>query len=216
MAGLPEKPPIILSVTATQVGEDGAPPPLNVRIPVSAREGKLERDTPFDLLLPAGAEITLEAPPEIRTRDSEMRFVGWAIPGARGQTRARITVKMDEALRAVANYEEEEQIPDPDAKPLRLTASASARPVCVQSYTHEMRVNWAIQDGQRPAVVRLAITYPDRHIERVELKDIQGIQLFPMTLPNGGRVIVDATAMDEDNASATAQSSIDLTPCPPR
>ena len=144
-----------------------------------------------------------------------MKFVGWAIPGAKGQTRPRITVKMDEAVRATANYEEEEQIPDPDAKPLRLTASASARSVCVQSYTHEMRVNWAVQDGQRPAVVRLAITYPDRHIERVELKDIQGVQLFPMTFPEGGRVIVDAIATDEDNASAAARSSVDLSPCPP-
>ncbi len=216
VAGPREKAPIILSVNAMQVGEDGAPPPLNVRIPVSAKEGKLERDTPFDLRLPEGAEITLEAPRVIRTRDAEMRFVGWAVPGRRGQTRARITLKVDEALRAIAYYEEERRIADPDAKPLRLTASASARLVCVQSFTHELRVNWAIHDGQRPAVVRLAITYPDRHVEHVELKHIEGMQRFPMTFPKGGRLIVNAVATDEGNARASAQSSVDLAPCPPR
>jgi len=35
-----------------------------------------------------------------------------------------------------------------------------------------------------------------------------------MTFPEGGRVIADATATDEDNARATAQSSVDLAPCP--
>src|SRR5205085_11708860 len=142
---------------------DGAPPPLNVRIPVSAKEGRLERATPFDLRLPNGAEITLEAPNKIRTRGSEMQFVGWAVPGRGAVTRTRITLTMNEALRAIAYYEEVERLPDPTAKPLRLATSMSARTVCVQSFTHELRLHWAIIDGQRPAVVRLEIAYPDGH-----------------------------------------------------
>jgi hypothetical protein len=199
-----------------QVVEDGAPPPLRVRIPVSAKEGKLERDSPFELRVPEDAEITLEAPREVRTRDAQMRFVGWAVPGSRREMRSRITLKMSEALRAVAYYEEENRIADPNARPLRLTASASARPVCMQSFTHELRVSWAIHDGQRPAVARLAITYPDRHVEHVELKHIEGTQTFPMTFRNGGRVVVNTVATDEANARASTQSSIDLAACLPR
>jgi hypothetical protein len=90
VAGSRERAPPILGVQAMQVGEDGAPPPLNVRIPVSAKEGRLERATPFDLRLPDGAEITLEAPNKIRTRDSEVQFVGWAVSGRGAVTSTRI------------------------------------------------------------------------------------------------------------------------------
>jgi hypothetical protein len=121
---------------------------------------------------------------------------------------------MNEALRAIAYYEEVERLPDPTAKPLRLATSTRARTVCVQSFTHELHVQWAIIDGRRPAVARLEIAYPDGHVEQVELKPIEREQAFPMTYPKGGRVIVSAFGTDEGNGRASTQTSVELPPCP--
>ena len=208
-----EKLPIILSVRAMQVGEDGAPPPLAVRIPIVARAGKVERQTPFELRVPEGEEFYLEAPQTLRTGGAELRFVGWSVPGRRGDTNPRLALKLSEAMRVVAYYEQEEESKDPKAPPLRLTASASARRVCVQSLTHELNVTWAILGGQRPAVVTLEIAYPDRHVEQVELKPIEGSQSFPVTYPKGGRITVKATATDAGDGRASVESSVELPPC---
>ncbi|MET0168453.1 MAG: hypothetical protein ABW318_26110, partial [Vicinamibacterales bacterium] len=208
-----EKAPIILSVLAMQVGEDGAPPPVNVGIPVVVQDRKIEQQTPFDLRLPEGAEVYLEAPREIRVRGAELKFVGWAVPGLRPDISTRITLKMDAAVKAVAYYEQEEEVVNTKAPPLQLAASAAASQVCVQSFTHELRMTWAITGGQRPAVVRLEITYPDQHVEQVELKPLEGSQTFPMTFPKGGRVTVNAIATDSSNGRASVQSSVELAPC---
>jgi hypothetical protein len=85
----------------------------------------------------------------------------------------------------------------------------------VQSFTHELILSWQISDGQRPASARVEITRPDRRVENVELKPIQGLQAFPMTFPNGGHVGVRIIATDSSNASATAESKVELKPCRP-
>ncbi len=211
-----ERKPITLSVHALQMGMDGPASPLTVKIPVAIKGYRDTRETPFDVPLAEGAEITLEAPREIRTRNAILEFQGWALPGHRSGRRNTITVKAGEAAKAIAYYEEEKLILDPKAKPFRLTASAAARAVCVQSLTHEVVVTWQILGGQRPAKVRLEITTPDRQVENVELKPIEGSQAFPMTYPAGGDVTVKATAMDSGGGSAATQSSVQLQACPRR
>jgi len=79
--------------------------------------------------------------------------------------------------------------------------------------THELNVTWAILGGQRPAVVTLEIAYPDRHVEQVELKPIEGSQSFPVTYPKGGRITVKATATDAGDGRAVVESSVELPPC---
>lgn len=210
-----ERPPLTLSVQAVQVGEDGAPPPLRVTIPVAMKDRKFTGDTPFELLPPKGTEVSLEAPQEIRTEDAVLRFVGWAIPGRRSENQRKISLKVDEATRAIAYYEEEKSIPDPKAKPLRVAVSTSAREVCVQSFTHELMLSWEISDGQRPVTVRAEITHPDQHVEHIELKPIEGSQSFPMTFPNGGSVRAKVIATDSSKASSSAESNVELKPCRP-
>jgi hypothetical protein len=51
-----EKPPLVLSVLALQLNDDGAPSYLNVPIPVSVKDQKLRRDTPFELTPLKGTE----------------------------------------------------------------------------------------------------------------------------------------------------------------
>lgn len=212
-AGVIDKRPLTLSIHALKREEDGAPSPLTVKIPVTIKGYKDTRETPFDLMLADDTEVTLEAPHEIRTRTHVLEFEGWTVPGRPSERRTTITLKGRDAGKVIAYYEEGKSIRDPKARPLRLTAAANARRVCVQSLTHELTVTWQIQGGQRPATARLEITMPDRQVENVQLKPIEGSQSFPMTFPKGGNVTVKATATDSSGTSATAQSSAQLQPC---
>jgi hypothetical protein len=56
-------------------------------------------------------------------------------------------------------------------------------------------------------------TYPDKHVENVELKPIEGSQSFPMTCSKGGSVKVKVIAQDSRNVSSSAESSVQLKPC---
>ena len=159
------------------------------------------------------AEVVLEAPAEIKKEDAVLRFVGWAFPGGKRSSERRIVLKLSEAVDAVANYEEARSIPDKDAKPLRVTASATARRVCVQNLTHELLLSWEIVDGQRPARMRAEIGYPDRHRETIELKPVQGSQPFPLNYPAGGTIIVKMIATDSTDKPAVSESTVRLEPC---
>jgi hypothetical protein len=211
--GVFEKPPIVLSVQALQVGEDGAPPPVSVSVTIVTKDGKYARTTPFDLAFAGQAQVTLEAPRELRTRDAVLEFSGWFVPGRRPDGSPRITLDVAEAARAVAYYEGEEQAHDPKAPPLSIDASATGRDVCVQSLTHEIVVTWAIHGGQRPATARVAIQYPDGHVEHFELKPIEGSQAFPLTYPKGGSARVTVTATDAAGARDSARGDVLVDAC---
>jgi hypothetical protein len=64
--------------------------------------------------------------------------------------------------------------------------------------------------------VRLEITPPDRHLENVELKPVEGSQTFPLSYAGGGDVTVKAIATDSAGATATTQSTTVLQPCTTR
>ena len=107
-----EKPPITLTVQAIQIGSDGASSPLTVTIPVSVKDEKASRSAPFEFAAKPGVEASLEAPKEVRQDNEVFRFVGWAIPGKRNENNVRITLKLDEATRAIAYYEKVASTPD--------------------------------------------------------------------------------------------------------
>ncbi len=205
--------PVVLGVHALQVGEDGAPPSLPAEITVLLKGQRYVRAAPFEIAPGDDAEVVLEAPAEIKKEDAVLRFVGWAFPGGKRSSERRIVLKLSEAVDAVANYEEARSIPDKDAKPLRVTASATARRVCVQNLTHELLLSWEIVDGQRPARMRAEIGYPDRRRETIELKPVQGSQPFPLNYPAGGTIIVKMIATDSTDKPAVSESTVRLEPC---
>ncbi len=212
-AGAIEKLPISLSVQAMLMEEDGAPSPLSVTVPASMKDQKANRETPFEFAAARGSDVVLEAPKEIRQENGLLRFMGWAIPGKKPGRDSRITLKIDDATRAVAYYEKEKSNANPKAKPLRVSVSTEAREVCEQGFTHELKLSWEIMDGQRPATVRAEITYPDQHTESVELKPIEGSRLIPMNYPQGGEIKVKVIAEDFTKQSASANSAVKLKLC---
>jgi hypothetical protein len=205
--------PITVAVNAIQIGEDGAPPSLPVRITVLLNGERHVRAAPFEFAPGDGAEVVLEAPAEVKTEDAVLGFVGWALPGGNGSSERRIVLKANEAADLVANYKEAQSIPDRDAEPLGVTATATARQTCVQNVTHELVLSWEVLHGQRPASVSAEIAYPDHHVERIGLKPIQGTQSFPMNYPAGGTMRVKMIATDSTDKSAVAESEVPLEPC---
>jgi len=208
-----DKPPITLAVQAIQIGSDGAASPLTVTIPVSVKDEKANRNAPFEFAAKAGVEASLEAPKEVRQENEVFRFVGWAVPGKRGESNPKITLKLTEATRAVAYYAKIASAPNAKAKPLQVTVSTSVEPRCVSSLSHEFTISWSVSEGQRPVEVRAEITYPDKRIENIQLKPITGSRSFPANYPNGGEIKVKIIAEDVSKQSASADSIITLQPC---
>jgi hypothetical protein len=149
----------------------------------------------------------------VKTDDGVLKFVGWALPDGKRSSERVITLKASDAVNVVANYQEIQSIPDNDAKPLRLTTAAAARQVCVQNVTHELVLTWEVLDGQRPASVLAEVAYPDRHVETIGLKPIQGTQPFPMEYPAGGTMRVKMIATDSMGKSALSEAAVLLEPC---
>jgi len=205
--------PVTVAVHAIQIGEDGAPPSVPAPIMVLVNGERHVRAAPFEFAPGDGADVVLEAPAEVKTKDAVLRFVGWALPGGKRAAERRITLKASEAVNAVVNYDEAQPIPDKGAKPIRLIASASAKRLCVQNVTHELVLSWEILDGQRPASVHAEIAYPDRHLEQIGLKPIQGTQSFPMNYPAGGTVSVKMIATDSTDKPAVAESAVRFESC---
>jgi len=208
-----EKPPITLVVQAVQIGSDGAASPLTVTIPVSVKDEKANRNAPFEFAAKAGVEAALEAPKEVRQENDVFRFVGWAIPGKKGENNPKITLKLNEATRAIAYYEKVSSTPNAKAKPLQVTVSTSAKPICVSSLSHEFTVSWGVSEGQRPVGVRAEITYPDKRTETIQLKPISGSRSFPVNYPSGGEIKVKVIADDVSKQTASADSVVTLKPC---
>lgn len=208
-----EKPPLTLNVQAIQIGEDGAPSPLSVAVPVSSKEAKSTRNTPFELAVTSGMEVTLEAPKEIRQERTLLRFLGWSVPGKKPATQPKITLKLDEAARAIAYYEKTKSITDPKVKPVQITIATEVRDVCQRGFTHEVTVRWDVTEGQRPVSVRAEIAYPDKHVEYVELRSLEGSRPFPMDYRRGGEVKVKAVADDGSKQRGSADATVKLKPC---
>jgi photosystem II stability/assembly factor-like uncharacterized protein len=207
-----DKPPLILSVQAVQMLKDGAPSYPNVQISTVIQDKKVTRETPFELAPPKGAEVTLEAPMELRRDDAEMKFVGWVIDGRFSGAEPQITLKLDEAAKVVAYYEGEESITGKGPPP-HATVSTSAQQICAQGLTHELIVSWDVSDGQPPLTIQADILYPDNHAERLGFKFAEGSQMFPMSFATGGSVKVKLMATDSTNASSVAESNVELKPC---
>jgi hypothetical protein len=209
----PDPRPIVLTVGAIQVGEDGAPPMLAAEITVLLEGKRYKHDAPFEIAPSEGAEVLLEAPAEIKEEHSELAFVGWQLPDGKNSSERRIALRMSEAVNVVAHYEEARSIPSKDAKALELASTASARLVCVQNLTHELLLSWEITEGQRPVEVRAEITFPDRHRDIIEFKPIQGTQSIPMNYPAGGTVGVKFIATDSTDKPAVTESAVPLVAC---
>jgi hypothetical protein len=205
--------PFAVAVQAIQIGEDGAPPPVPAQITVLFNGERYVRAAPFEFAPDGGAEVMVEAPEEVKTDEMVLRFVGWALPDGKRSSERRIALKPSDAVNVVANYQEMQSIPDKDAKPLRVNTTATARQVCVQNVTHELVLSWDVLDGQRPARVRVEVSYPDRHMETIGLKPIQGTQSFQMSSPTGGTVVVKMVATDSTGISAFTESAVPLEPC---
>jgi hypothetical protein len=205
--------PITVAVQAVQIGDDGAPPSLPVQITVLLNRERYVRAAPFEFTPGDGSEVVLEAPAEVKTDDAVLRFVGWALPGGRRSSEPRIVLEASEAVNVIANYQEVQSIPDKDAKPLGVNATATARQVCLQNVTHELVLSWEVLDGQRPATVSAEVAYPDRHVEGIGLKPIQGTQPFPINYPAGGTLRVKMIAMDSTGKLAVTESAVPLEPC---
>ncbi len=142
--------------------------------------------------------------------------MGWAAVGEPAQTQdtnASLTLKGDTI--ALAYYELKERIPDPSAGPLNITVSASAEPVCIQSFSHELTVSWAVSGGQRPAAAQIEITNPNGQVGTFGVKPLSGSQIFPLSFLEGGRVNIKAIATDWTNSSSSQESSVELKACPP-
>ena len=208
-----EKPPLTLSVQAVQIGEDGAPSPLSVAVPVSSKEAKSKRETPFELAATSGMEVTLEVPKEIRQKTALLRFLGWSVPGKKPGTQPKITLKLNEASKAIAYYEKTKSLTDPTAKSVQIAITTDVREVCRPGFTHEVTVRWDVTEGQRPVSIRGEITYPDKHVEHVELRSLEGSRPFPMDYPRGGEVKVKAIADDGSKQRASAGATVKLKPC---
>ena len=208
-----DKLPTTLTVAALQIGEDGAPPSLTVPVVVLAKEGRIARDTPFQIVAGDDADLIVEVPAEIKTEDAVLAFVGWALPNGKHSSGRRIAIKMHESVKAVAHYQEVRAIPDERAKPLHVIVSAIAQRICVQSLTHEVELSWDIVDGQQPASVRVQITYPDHRVENIDLKPIRGSQSFPVSAPKGGPFRAHIIATDSAAKRAVADTSVELERC---
>ena len=205
--------PLTVVVNAMQLGEDGAPPSIPAEITVLINGERHVRAAPFEFAPGDGAEIALDAPGEVKTEDSVLRFVGWALPDGKRSADRRIRLKASDAVKAVANYTKAQSIPDKDAKPIRLISSATARRLCVQNVTHELVLSWDIQNGQRPARVHAVLAYPDGHVEQIGLKPIQGTQSFPMNYSRGGTVSAKMIAADSTNKPVVMETAVRLEAC---
>jgi hypothetical protein len=93
---------------------------------------------------------------------------------------------VDGALRAVAYYEKDRRIPDPKAAPLLIAVSAKAQQMCLQGFTHSVILSWEVADGQRPVSLFAEMTYPDRTLNRIELKHFEGSLELPISSSQGG------------------------------
>jgi hypothetical protein len=205
--------PLILNVRAMRIGEEGLPLPVAATVGVSLKSEKANRQTPFEFRAAPGAEVVLQAPREIRQADAVLSFLGWAVPAKKAGKGETITVALNAATTAIAYYEKKSAVPDGKAKPLHVSVAAKVQQVCQRSFSHELTVSWEVTEGQRPVAVQAEITYPDKHVENLQLKPIAGSRPLPVNYPGGGELTVKLIAEDVSKQSASADSAVTLKPC---
>jgi len=205
--------PRVVAVQALRVDVDGAPPQLNVSVQANTARERGTKETPFELAPFPEMDVTLEAPHEVADRDATLSFVGWVIDGKRTDRRNRITLKLEDVSRIVANYAMQRLVARPSAKVMKVSLSADAREVCVAGFSHELMLTWEVTGGQRPLSARADITYPDKTGENSELKQINGSRQIPVNFPGGGYVGIQVIAEDSSKGTASAQSTLSLKPC---
>ena len=140
------------------------------------------------------------------------KFVGWVIGGRRERSRT-VSLTLDHAIKAVAYYEGEEAGTGSKPSPLQVDLTAKATQPCVQRLTHEVTVSWKVAGGRPPVRIEAHLTYPDRHVENVGLKPIEGVQDFPLSVPDGGGLHVGLVATDAGKATSSAEATVELRPC---
>lgn len=86
------------------LGEDGADPYLHPAIQVTFGKEKAVRQAPFRILPDIGM-ITLQAPPEIKTEEGELKFMGWILGGKHLSKDYTISVDIKDKLSLAGYYE---------------------------------------------------------------------------------------------------------------
>jgi len=93
-----------LEVVILLLGEDGADPYLHPAIQVTFGKEKAVRQAPFRILPDIGM-ITLQAPPEIKTEEGELKFMGWILGGKHLSKDYTISVDIKDKLSLAGYYE---------------------------------------------------------------------------------------------------------------
>jgi len=164
------------------------------------------------MVQPKGTRVTLEAPQDVRIDDAKLKFVGWVIGGRQERSRT-VSLTLDDAIKAVAYYEGEEAAPGSKASPLHVALTATVAQSCVHRLTHDVTLSWKITGGRPPVRIEAHLTYPDRHVENVGLKPIEGVQDFPISVPDGGGLHVGIVATDVGKATSSAETTVKLISC---
>jgi hypothetical protein len=138
--------------------------------------------------------------------------VGWVI-GARQERSRTVSLTLDDAIKAVAYYEGEEAAPGAKPSPLHVGLTATVAQRCVQRLTHDVTLSWKVTGVRPPVRIEAHLTYPDRHVENVGLKPIEGAQDFPMSVPDGGGLHVGIVATDAGKITSSAETTVELRPC---
>ena len=102
-------PPVnVLSVQATQVGEEGTSRLVSAKIKVAGPIVVVTQETPFETFVQKNSfysQVTLVAPLKIRDGNEVLEFVGWAVSGVPAGDGGKVTFAVNHNITAVASYE---------------------------------------------------------------------------------------------------------------
>lgn len=109
--------------------------------------------------------------------------------------------------------EKSQTIPLGAIDPGRVTINATAKQTCNSDFSHELRVSWKLTGAQPPASVTIKITGPEDKVETITDPPTEDTRTFQLHHPGGGEAQIAVVAKDASNASASAQSSVQLGKC---
>jgi hypothetical protein len=97
--------PVTLSITSTQLGEDGAPPILNVDASITVPGRSHEALTPTSIVIERRSQISIEVPSEINTEGGAvLSFISWRTSNIDSNESNKISFSMDTDIEATAYY----------------------------------------------------------------------------------------------------------------
>jgi hypothetical protein len=206
-----------LAVLATEIGEDGVAPSLNVTIngsiSIATTTAAFTDQSPFQRSIAPGSTVTLNAPNQIQIGDEILQFAGWNVANPQTTISNPVTFTVSGDTKALAYYVLKQRIPDTQVIPLQVSVSTNTAPVCVQGLSHNLTVSWSTTGGQLPANVRADITDPAGHVLTYGLKTTSGSKVFPLRLLSGGRLNVKMIATDWTSSNSSAESIVMLQAC---